>query len=135
MTESLLPSNDVSVLATNVPSTDSPHDNPPASQADLMARLLISNLRTEAVKAGMIDLDGLKLLDLTSIQLDKDDTVVGGQAIMTELRRAKPWLFGALSSSSAAPVPASQPVRQKTAMDMTDEEYAAARKAITKYSL
>ena len=96
-------------------------------------RLLIANLRTEAVKAGMIDLDGLKLIDTTSVHLDHDDKVVGGQRIMAELRRNKPWLFGVSSSSSETTVPASQPVRQKMALEMTDSEYIAARNAVTKY--
>ena len=81
----------------------------------------------------MVDLDGLKLIDLSGIRLDDDDKVVGGRQIMADLAAQQAWLFGATSSSSAALSPASQPVRQKTAMDMTDEEYAAARDAVTKY--
>ena len=81
----------------------------------------------------MIDLDGLKLIDLSAVRLDNDDRIVGGRKLMDDLRRNKPWLFGATSSSSAAIAPASQPVRQKTAMEMTDEEYAAARAAVTKH--
>jgi hypothetical protein len=99
------------------------------------SRLIAANLRTEAVRAGMIDLDGLKLVDLTGVRLDDNDKVLGGRGIMADLRRNKPWLFGAASTSSAAVAPASQPVRQKTAMDMTDDEYAAARTAVTKYQL
>jgi hypothetical protein len=102
-------------------------------RSEFESRLIVANLRTEAVRAGMIDLDGLKLIDLAGIHLDENDRVVSGRKIMAELRRAKPWLFGAASSSSAAVAPASQPVRQKTAMDMTDEEYAAARTVVTKY--
>jgi hypothetical protein len=100
---------------------------------EFQSRLIAANLRTEAVRAGMIDLDGLKLIDLSEVCLDDHDKVVGGRQIMTELRRIKPWLFGAASTSSVAIAPASQPVRQKTAMDMTEEEYAAARTAVTKY--
>ena len=81
----------------------------------------------------MIDLDGLKLIDLSEVRLDENDKVVGGRKIMADLRRNKPWLFGVASTSSAATAPASQPVRQKTAMDMTEAEYTAARTAVTKY--
>jgi hypothetical protein len=102
-------------------------------QSDFSSRLIAANLRTEAVRAGMIDLDGLKLVDLSDVRLDESDQLVGGRKIMADLRRNKPWLFGAASSSSAAVAPASQPVRQKTAMDMTDEEYATARTAVTKF--
>ncbi len=99
---------------------------------EFQSRLIAANLRTEAVRAGMVDLDGLKLIDLSSAQLDEDDKIIGGRKMMADLRRAKPWLFGPPSTSSAAVAPASLPVRQKTAMDMTTEEYAAARTAVTK---
>jgi hypothetical protein len=97
------------------------------------SRLIAANLRTEAVRAGMIDLDGLRLVDLSTVRLDDGDGIVDGRKIMAELRRTKSWLFGAPSTSSAALAPASLPVRQKTAMDMTDEEYAAARTAVIKH--
>ena len=104
-------------------------------KSDFQSRLIAANLRTEAVRAGMVDLDGLKLVDLSDVHLDENDKVIGGRKIMAELRRNKPWLFGTSSTSSAAVAPASLPVRQKTAMDMTDEEYAAARTAVTRYQL
>jgi hypothetical protein len=100
---------------------------------DFKSRLITANLRTEAVRAGMIDLDGLKLIDLSEVRLDENDKVVGGRKIMADLRRNKPWLFGVASTSSTAAAPASQPVRPKTAMDMTEAEYTAARAAVTKY--
>ena len=100
---------------------------------DFTTRLITANLRTEAVRAGMVDLDGLKLIDLSNVELDASDEIVGGRKLMTELRRTKPWLFKPASTSSAAVPPASLPMRQRTAMDMTDEEYAAARVAVTKY--
>src|ERR1700760_3945069 len=102
-------------------------------RADFERRLLAASLRTEAVRAGMIDLDGLKLLDLNGIHLGDNDAVLEGHKIMADLRRAKPWLFGSGSTSSTAFAPASQPARQRTAMDMTDEEYAAARTAVTRH--
>jgi hypothetical protein len=101
-------------------------------RTDFQSRLIAANLRTEAVRAGMIDLDGLKLLDLAEVQLGPDDSIVGSRQLMDDLRRHKPWLFGATSSSSGAVAPVSQPVRQKSALEMTDEEYAAARAALTK---
>jgi hypothetical protein len=102
-------------------------------RGEFQSRLVTANLRTEAVRAGMVDLDGLKLMDRSAIRLDDEDRVVGGRKLMDDLRRNKPWLFGPVSSSSAAIAPASQPVRQKMALEMTDEEYTAARTAVTKY--
>jgi hypothetical protein len=106
-----------------------------ALRNDFRMRLLTANLSTEAVKAGMIDLDGLKLIDLSAVQMGDDDKIIGGQKLMDELRRSKPWLFSVMSSSSPASVPASQPVRQKMALEMTDDEYALARAAVTKYRI
>jgi hypothetical protein len=100
---------------------------------EFQSRLVVANLRTEAVRAGMVDLDGLKLIDLSAVRLGNDDKIIGGRRLMDDLRRNKPWLFTATSSSSAAAVPPSQPVRQKSALEMTDEEYVAARAAVTKY--
>jgi hypothetical protein len=100
---------------------------------DFQSRLITANLQTEAVRAGMVDLDGLKLINLSEARLGPDDKVVGGRQIMEDLRRRKPWLFGTSSSSSVADAPASQPARHKTALEMTDEEYAAARAVLTKH--
>lgn len=100
---------------------------------EFQSRLVIANLRTEAIRAGMIDMDGLKLIDLSAVRLGKDDRIVGGPKLMDDFKRNKPWLFGPMSSSSAAIAPASQPARQKMALEMTDEEYVAARAAVTKY--
>lgn len=106
-----------------------------ALQSDFRTRILAANLTTEAVRAGMIDLDGLKLIDLSAVQMGEDDKIIGGPKLMDDLRRSKPWLFNVMSSSSPASAPASQPVRQKTALEMTDDEYALARAAVTKYRI
>jgi hypothetical protein len=126
-------------LQSNLADESEPNEQQPLKEeiailrSDFQSRLLTANLRTEAVRAGMIDLDGLKLVDLADVRLDENDRVVGGRKIMADLRRNKPWLFRVASTSSAAIAPASQPVRQKTAMDMTEAEYIAARIAVTKY--
>jgi hypothetical protein len=101
---------------------------------DYESRLLQANLRTEAVRAGMIDLDGLKLVDPASVKVDSEGNILDGKTLMVTLRKQKPWLFGTMSSSSTTPAPSSVPLKQKMAMDMNEEEYAAARAAVVKYS-
>jgi hypothetical protein len=97
-------------------------------KSEYEARLILAHLRTEAVRAGMVDLDGLKLADLSMVRLEADEKLVGAKELMETLRRNKPWLFGSLtSSSSPAVAPPSQPPRLKSALEMTDEEYSAAR--------
>ena len=91
------------------------------------ARIVHAELKAEAVRAGMIDLDGLKLLDPSGIGLTEAGEVEGAAALMAKLRDAKPWLFGGQSSSSRAAAPPAQKPRQKLATEMTAEEYRAAR--------
>ncbi len=42
-------------------------------RGEFQSRLVVANLRTEAVRAGMVDLDGLKLIDLSAVRLGNDD--------------------------------------------------------------
>jgi hypothetical protein len=98
-----------------------------AARQEAEARLVQAELKAEAVRAGMIDLDGLKLIDLANVRLDARGEVAGATQIMTDLKRTKPWLFGIPSSSSGGNPPPAQPPRSKLAMEMTDAEYRAAR--------
>jgi hypothetical protein len=94
--------------------------------------LVLSELKAEAIRAGMVDLDGLKLLDTSTITVGDRGEVTGAASVMDRFRRAKPWLFGAASSTTTAVPPPSQPPRTKRATDMTPEEYRAARAALVR---
>jgi hypothetical protein len=96
------------------------------------SRLILAEIKMEALRFGMVDQDGLKLLDLSSAKLNERGEVEGAAQLMTQLKKAKPWLFGAASSSSATAAPPAQPVRQKLATEMTDAEYRAARATLLK---
>lgn len=132
--------------------TELPSDNvtPEESSDDLRARLerlerdsqenlrrteqraILAELKIEAMRANMIDLDGLRFLDMTQISLDSDGGLTDGAALIDQLKRAKPWLFAAPASSSVAKVPLSGAVRQKPVKDMSDAEYRVARENIIK---
>lgn len=89
--------------------------------------LLRAELKVEAVRAGMIDLDGLKLVDTTGLSLGENGEIEGGRSVMQKLRRSKPWLFGQASSSNPGlPPPALAPAA-KSATDMSLDEWRAAR--------
>lgn len=103
-----------------------------ALQQEAQTRLIHAELKAEALRAGIIDLDGLKLLDTGALKLDASGEVEGGAQAVAALKRAKPWLFGAASSSSPAKPPPAQAPRQKLATEMTDEEYRTARAALLK---
>jgi hypothetical protein len=101
------------------------------SQAKANERLIRAELKAEAVRAGMIDLDGLKLIDPGEISLDQKGEVADAAAILAKLKRAKPWLFGnAASSSAAANPPRPEPPRMRHASELSHEEWLAARAAL-----
>ena len=91
-------------------------------------RIIRAELKASAMKAGMVDLDGLKLADLTKVKLNEAGEVEGADTLMEELKKAKPYLFGTpgtTSSTTAAPKPATgAPVK---ATEMSKEQYDKAR--------
>jgi hypothetical protein len=89
-------------------------------------RILRAELKTAALKAGMVDLDGLKLADLTKVTLDESGEVQGADELMASLKEAKPYLFGqpVQGTSSTAPAPKPGDVKPKTAKEMSAEERA-----------
>ena len=101
-------------------------------QKETEQRLVRAELKAEAIRAGILDLDGLKLLDLSTATLNERGEVEGASTMMAQLKRDKPWLFGGTSSSSPAVPPPAQPPRQKRAMEMADAEYRAARAELLK---
>lgn len=92
-------------------------------------RILRAELKAVALAAGMVDLDGLKLADLTTVKLNDAGEVEGAEALMAAMKIAKPYLFGSTqSSSTAATAPSPKTPVAKKASEMTPEEYAIARR-------
>jgi hypothetical protein len=105
-------------------------------QRNTECRLIRAELKAEAVRAGMIDLDGLRLIDLPALKLNDQGEVEGATVLMQDLRKSKPWLFAAAappSSSNPTSPPPATPTKQKMATEMTEAEYRAARAAIVKH--
>jgi hypothetical protein len=97
------------------------------TQQSAKARLIQAELKAEAVRAGMVDLDGLKLIEPGGVSIDEHGQVLGAPAVMTRLRRDKPWLFQPANSSSAAQAPPPVTTKSRMATDMTLEEWRTAR--------
>ena len=96
-------------------------------EAQSRDRLIRVELKAQAMRARMVDLDGLKLVDASVLTLDDAGDVQGAAALMQSLRRNKPWLFSGASASSAATPPPPEPPRPRLATDMTTKEWLAAR--------
>ncbi len=101
-------------------------------QRQTEARIVHAELKAEAVRAGIVDPDGLKLLDTTNVKLNSNGEVDGAGGLIADLKKAKPWLFGVHSSSSTSAVPPAAPPTPKLATQMTEDEWRAARAALIK---
>jgi hypothetical protein len=96
-------------------------------------RIIRAELKAAAIAAGMVDLDGLKLADLSAVKLDESGNVTGANELMETLKTTKPYLFKAPVTSNtnpegAAPKPGDQ--KPKAAKEMTAAEYEAAKRAL-----
>ena len=87
-------------------------------------------LRLAAKDAGMVDLDGLRLLDSDLVTVADDGAVTIPDKYFANAKAAKPWLFGAPSTSSTAAAPGNTEAKPKQAGDMTADEYRTARTAL-----
>lgn len=100
-----------------------------ASKAD--ARVINAELRVAAREAGMIDLDGIKLADISGIKLDKDGNVTGATELMTALKAAKPYLFtGKPVATTGMQAPSPAPADPRKALAMSEADYRAERRRI-----
>lgn len=101
-------------------------------EAQTTKRLIQSDLKTHALRAGMIDLDGLRMLDTRPLKLDSKGEVEGVAAIMAELKRSKPYLFQPATTTSLSSAPPYAPPAEKRATAMTHDEWQTARAALLK---
>ena len=103
------------------------------TKAEARTKIIYAELRAEATKAGMIDLDGLKLLDTDTLSISEDGSVNDVSAVFEKLKRSKPWLFGSGKSSSALTnAPSPELPRQRMATEMSHDEWLSARAALLK---
>ncbi len=100
------------------------------------SRVMMADLRVAAREAGMLDMDGLKLLDTAQAKLGADGDVENAADLMTAMREAKPYLFGAApkpgtvtgTTGAAALPPRAAPAAPPDVRSMTPADYAAARR-------
>ncbi len=95
-------------------------------------RLVQAELKAEAIRTGMVDLDGIRLVDTTTLTVNDKGEVAGAAAVMEQMRTTKPWLFSPASSSAAASPPPAQMSHARLATEMTREEWQQARTTLLK---
>ncbi len=103
-----------------------------AAEVKANERIIRAELKAEAIKAGMVDLDGLKLADLTTVKLDDKGEVAGAAEMMKALKEAKPYLFGQPASTTQTTTvpPKKEDPKPFNARTATDEERAAKAKEL-----
>jgi hypothetical protein len=94
--------------------------------AKAKARSMMADLKVAAKDAGMVDLDGLKLLSTDDLKVSDEGDVENAVEVLAKLKEAKPYLFGnQQNTSNPNPPPKPQPTGDKKGMEMTAEEWAA----------
>ena len=104
-------------------------------RAQSRERLLRAELRSEAIRAGIVDLDGLRLADTSAITFGDDGAIEGTNDVISSLKASKPYLFanakdngnfGVTTSPIArAPTPAAPELVD--ARSLTREQWQAER--------
>ena len=102
------------------------------AQKKASERVLLAELKVAAKDAGLIDLDALKLADLSKVVLKDDGTIEGVETLFKGLKETKPYLFGDASSSTTKEPPKKEEARDKKASEMTPEEYAKKKAELTR---
>ena len=104
-------------------------------RAQSRERLLRAELRSEALRAGIVDLDGLRLADMSAITFGDDGAIEGTNDVISSLKASKPYLFAngkdtgnsgfTTSPVARAPTPAAPELVD--ARNLTREQWQAER--------
>ena len=102
------------------------------ARAEADRRVIRAELKAHAIRAGIVDLDALKLMDTAGVTLNEAGEVDGADLALARFKEAKPHFFsgsGPSTSSTAKPPPA-KPASGRKAGEMTHQEFAAAMSRI-----
>ena len=73
-----------------------------AAREEARGRVLQAELKTQAIRSGIVDLDGLRLADLDALTVNDAGDVEGAEQVIATLRERKPYLFTSDKGSTAA---------------------------------
>ena len=109
------------------------------AKAEADRRVIRAELKAHAIRAGIIDPDALKLLDISAVRLGDGGEVEGADELLEKFKEAKPHFFAAAptpptssTTSSTARTPPAKPASGKKASEMTNQEFAAAMARINR---
>lgn len=107
-----------------------------AADAAANQRIIRAELKAAALKAGMVDVDGLKLADLSTVKLNADTgEVEGAEALMEALKKSKPYLFSnGSTTTSTDPKPKPKADEPVDVTKMSAEEYTKHKQALIRKS-
>ncbi|KUZ66875.1 hypothetical protein WI36_24225 [Burkholderia ubonensis] len=90
-------------------------------------RVMRAELKAHAVKAGLVDMEALELLDLSSVKFNDKGELEGADALFEAAKKAKPYLFGAQNTGSTSRTPDPAANTPRDVRKMTAAEYEAAK--------
>jgi membrane protein involved in colicin uptake len=96
---------------------------------DAEARVIRAEVKALAIKAGIVDIDGLQLADLSGVAFDDKGNLAGATEALDALKKAKPYLFTTTTASTTGKPPADTK-GGKSVRDMSPEEYAKERRRL-----
>lgn len=104
------------------------------AQKEADARVMRAELKSVALKHGIVDLKGLALLDLTGLKMNADGELEGADALFEAAKTASPWLFGSKNTGSTNAPPEKKPVVPVDVRKADQKDYDAAKAAYLKKS-
>lgn len=107
------------------------------TQQTARERIIRAEMKALAMGAGLRDLDGLKLADLSTVTLKDDDTLDGAAEMLVALKEAKPYLFTETERNTS---PSRQPPAPKAAepadvSQLPSEEYERSKHALLRAAM
>lgn len=96
--------------------------------------LMLTKVQVEAVKAGIIDLDGVKLADFSKVSFDEENNLVGSNELIEDLKKNKPYLFKKTDKTTYEKDPPASTSNTKTDVrGMSDPDYIKYKASILKH--
>lgn len=104
-----------------------------AAKEDSDKRVVMAEFKAIAIKAGIVDVDGLKLLDTSTLKFNDKGELVGADELIEAAKKSKPYLFATTTSTtSTSKTPPKVGDEPKSVKTMTDAEYEAAKQSAIK---